>query len=236
MDMRKWEILGIIGVVAVLLVLPAAVWGYQGYREAQEGPGMGARPDSIGAPKGDPVSGYLVYDNKCSACHGKDAEGSAAAPDIRNMVIGAQFVYAWILDPLSVTSAATMPKVPLTEREAADVTAFVMGYRDGTAPAIVAAAQKAASPATAAPAVQSAPGASGGNAAKGKAVFTSKTCSACHGQNGHGTAAAPGVVGVSGAAVQKQVRTPSGKMPAYGTNQISDTDMADLIAFLETLK
>ncbi|MDO8689193.1 MAG: c-type cytochrome, partial [Dehalococcoidia bacterium] len=228
--MRKWEILGTIGVAAVLLVLPAAVFGYQGYREAQEGPGMGARPASIAAPAGDPVSGYMVFENKCSACHGKNAEGSAVGPDIRNMAIGAQFVYAWILDPSGVTSAATMPKVPLTEKEAADVTAFVMSYRDGTASANIAASQKLAPPAKAAPAVQSAPGAPGGNAVNGKALFTGKTCSACHGQDGHGTAAAPGVVGISGDAVRKQLRTPSGKMPAFGTSQLSDTDMADLIA------
>lgn len=247
MNMRNWEILAILGMIGVLLVLPVAVFAYQGYREAQEGPGMGARPPSAIVTPGDPVRGAELFGNDCSACHGKGGVGSAAAPDIRHMQAGAQFVYTWILDPAGVTPAATMPRIPLTEKQVADLTAYVMALKDGNAPVYTPPAQPQA-PAPAAPAAgekaapsasgagQSAPAASGGDAAKGKIIFTSKGCIGCHGPDGKGTAAAPSLVGVSGDAVKKQLRTPKDKMPAFGPSMVSDSDMEDLIAFLSTLK
>jgi len=242
MDMRKWEILGIIGVLGVLVGLPAAVFGYQGYREAQEGHNLAARPPSVVVPSGNAVSGRQVYLSKCGACHGQSGEGSVAGPDVRDMSVGAQFVYTWILDPSGVTPVATMPKIPLTEKEAADVTSYIMGLREGKTLADVAQPAKqevaptggAASGDKAAQAGGASTG--GGDAGKGKAVFTSKGCSACHGPGGEGTAAGPSLKGFPIDKVNAQVRTPKGKMPPFAPGQVSDSELVDLIAFLGTLK
>ncbi|MDP2727226.1 MAG: c-type cytochrome [Dehalococcoidia bacterium] len=238
MDMRKWEILGIISVVAVLVGLPVAVFGYQGYREAQEGPGLAARPASVSVPAGDPAGGRQVYLGKCASCHGQVGEGSVAGPDITNMSVGALFVYAWILDPSGVTPIATMPKIPLTEKEAADVTTYVVGLKDGkTLADIVPSQQKAAPPSGAGgEAAKQTTSSTAGDAAKGKIVFASKSCGACHGPNGEGTAAAPRLKGAPADAVKAQVRSPKGTMPAFGPGQISDSELQDLIAFMDTLK
>lgn len=243
MDMRKWEILGILGVVGVLLVLPVAVFAYQGYRESREGPNQAARPPSLAAPAGNAVDGRQVFVSKCSACHGQVGEGSVAGPDIRNMSVGSQFVYSWILDPSGVTPIATMPRIPLTEKEAADVTAYVMGLREGKSLAdITPPAKQEVAPvggaASGEKASSQAGGASsaGGDAGKGKTFFTGKGCSACHGASGEGTAAGPSLKGIPTDKVKAQIRAPSGKMPPYGPSQVSDSEVDDLIAYLGTLK
>lgn len=242
MDMRKWEILAIMAVVGVLVGLPAAVFGYQGYREAQEGHDLAARPPSVVVPRGNADGGRQVFVSKCSACHGQVGEGSAAGPDIQRMSVGAQFVYTWLLDPSGVTPIATMPRIPLTEKEAADVTAYVMGLTEGKTLADIAPpVRQEASPAgAAAPGEKAAQtggaSSSGGDAGKGKAVFTSKGCSACHGSGGEGTGAAPSVKGFPADKLKDQVRAPKGKMPPFGPGQISDSELDDLGAFLGTLK
>ncbi|MDP2937436.1 MAG: cytochrome c [Dehalococcoidia bacterium] len=242
MDMRKWETLGILGVVGVLLVLPVAVFAYQGYRESQEGPNQAARPPSLAAPVGNAVDGRQVYVNKCSACHGQVGEGSVAGPDIRNMSVGSQFVYTFILDPSGVTPIATMPKIPLTKKEAADVTTYVMGLREGKSLADVTLPAKqevgpTGGPASGEKAAQAgAASSAGGNAGKGKTFFTGKGCSACHGASGEGTAAGPSLKGIPTDKVKAQIRAPSGKMPPYGPSQVSDSEVDDLIAYLGTLK
>lgn len=231
MDMGKWEFLAMVGVVGVLLGLPAAVFGAQSYREAQERPGLASRPASLLPAGGDSVSGRQVFVGKCSACHGQVGEGSVAGPDIRNMSVGPQFVYAWIMDPSGVTPIATMPRVPLTEKEATDVTAYVMGLREGKTLADVVPPRQEA-PASGEKAISSA----AGDAAKGKATFASKGCSACHGANGEGTVAAPSLKGFPADKLKDQVRGPKGKMPPFGTSQLSDSEIADLAAFVATLK
>lgn len=241
MDMRKWEILGVIGVLGVMVGLPAAVFGYQGYREAQEGHNLAARPPSVMVAPGNAVDGRQVYVAKCGACHGQSGEGSVAGPDVRHMTVGAQFVYSWLLDPSGVTPIATMPKIPLTEKEAADVTAYVMGLPQGQTLADVAppAKQEAAPSGGAASgekASQAGGSTSAGDAGKGKAVFTGKGCGACHGAGGEGTAAAPGLKGFPADKLKAQVRTPKGKMPPFGPAQVSDSELDDLGAFLGTLK
>ena len=236
-DLRKLEMLAIMSVIGVLVLLPAAVFAYQGYREAQDG-GHAARPPSVFVPPGDPVGGRQVYVSKCGACHGQSGEGSVAGPDIRNMSVGAQFVYSWILDPSGVTPIATMPRVPLTEKEAADVTAYVMGLPQGKTLADVAPAQQEAAPTGGAASGEKTAEAraAGGDAGKGKAVFANKGCGGCHGAGGEGTAAAPGLKGFPAEKLDSQVRAPKGKMPPFGPAQVSDSDLEDLKAFLGTLK
>ena len=73
------------------------------------------------------------------------------------------------------------------------------------------------------------------NPANGKALFIKQQCFRCHGTDGQGGAGArlaptPPTV----AAMQKYVRNPTGAMPPY-TNQVSDSDIADIRAYLATV-
>jgi mono/diheme cytochrome c family protein len=87
--------------------------------------------------------------------------------------------------------------------------------------------------------------AQGGNAAKGKAVYTSK-CATCHGAAGEGKEAiakmfkvelkhlgAKEVQSKSDADIKKVITDGSGKMKPV---KLTDQEMADVIAYFRTLK
>ena len=79
-------------------------------------------------------------------------------------------------------------------------------------------------------------------AAKGKEIFETQGCNACHGDNGVGTAAAPKLVGVGtkydAAKIEAMLHTPTPKMTAGGMPpvQLKDDEMKPLIAYLQSLK
>jgi len=79
-------------------------------------------------------------------------------------------------------------------------------------------------------------------AAKGKAIFESHYCTACHGEGGVGTAAAPALIGVSAkfstGQITELLRHPTAKMKAGGmpTPDLSPDDMKALVAYITSLK
>lgn len=79
-------------------------------------------------------------------------------------------------------------------------------------------------------------------AARGKTIFESHSCNACHGDGGVGTAAAPPLVGVgarlSREALAALITHPNEKMTAGGmpASDLSDEDMRSLIAYIDSLK
>jgi mono/diheme cytochrome c family protein len=82
-----------------------------------------------------------------------------------------------------------------------------------------------------------------GNAQKGKHVFETHGCQQCHGNQGQGFShaqnrdSAPriGPTRLSQTAFVGFVRHPIGRMPSYPSQEISDTELADLYAFLQSL-
>jgi len=76
---------------------------------------------------------------------------------------------------------------------------------------------------------------------KGKDLFTDKGCSACHGDNGVGSALAPSLVGITTKFPKDRLaallHNPSAKMKAGGMPDVdaTPTEMDALIAYLETL-
>lgn len=81
---------------------------------------------------------------------------------------------------------------------------------------------------------------SNGNIQNGKRVFASQNCSQCHGsegQGGSGQVAGPriGPSKLSVAMFVSFVREPMKPMPPYPAKAISDTDLADVYAFLNSL-
>jgi ubiquinol-cytochrome c reductase cytochrome b subunit len=79
-------------------------------------------------------------------------------------------------------------------------------------------------------------------AAKGKTIFESQSCNACHGDGGVGTAAAPALVGLSNKLSREQVeelfKHPATRMITGGMPPIDlpPDDMKALIAYVESLK
>ena len=83
-----------------------------------------------------------------------------------------------------------------------------------------------------------------GNAQKGKLMFENLGCNKCHGSEGEG-ASVPGQSGgvpriastsLALPAFIQLVRKPKNLMPPFGSEKASDSDLADVYAFLQTLK
>ena len=75
-----------------------------------------------------------------------------------------------------------------------------------------------------------------GNAENGKKLFTQYGCYQCHGyaaQGGAGPRLAPRPLAL--AAFTKYVRQPSGEMPPYTAKVVSNSQLADIYAFLQSV-
>ncbi len=68
-------------------------------------------------------------------------------------------------------------------------------------------------------------------------VFTASGCGACHGEEGRGTALAPNIATgeLAMAGFIDYVRNPTGTMPAYEAESLSDQSLAEMHAFLESV-
>jgi mono/diheme cytochrome c family protein len=77
-----------------------------------------------------------------------------------------------------------------------------------------------------------------GNAETGKKIFTKDGCYECHGRQGQGAAqgAGPriGPLQLSFEAFTKYVHQPTGQMPPYTSKVISDQELADVYAYLQS--
>ena len=77
-----------------------------------------------------------------------------------------------------------------------------------------------------------------GNAETGKKIFTKAGCYECHGREGQGAAQASGPrIGPSQRFIRpfiKYVRQPTGQMPPFTREVISDQELADIYAYLQS--
>jgi mono/diheme cytochrome c family protein len=77
-----------------------------------------------------------------------------------------------------------------------------------------------------------------GNVETGKKIFTKDGCYECHGREGQGAAqgAGPriGPLQLSFEAFSKYVHQPTGQMPPYTSKVISDQELADIFAYLQS--
>jgi len=74
-----------------------------------------------------------------------------------------------------------------------------------------------------------------GDAAKGKARFAAVGCYQCHGfvgQGGAGARLAPNPIPYP--AFQSYIRNPKGQMPPYTSKYLTDQDLADMYAYLQS--
>jgi mono/diheme cytochrome c family protein len=100
----------------------------------------------------------------------------------------------------------------------------------------------AASPAAAAkPTAGSSPvaaAAPGGSAQHGEQVYTSIGCYACHGTVGQGASTGPRLAPnpIPFEAFQQQVRQPRQDMPRYAPQFLSDQDLADIYAYMQSIQ
>ena len=75
-----------------------------------------------------------------------------------------------------------------------------------------------------------------GNPESGRRVFNDRGCYQCHGYEAHagpGRRLAPNPIPF--AALSRYVRAPTGQMPPYTNSVLSDTELADIYAFLKSI-
>ncbi len=77
-----------------------------------------------------------------------------------------------------------------------------------------------------------------GNAETGKKIFMKDGCYECHGREGQGAAEAAGPrigpLQISFDAFAKYIHQPTGQMPPYTSKVISDQELADIYAYLQS--
>jgi mono/diheme cytochrome c family protein len=84
---------------------------------------------------------------------------------------------------------------------------------------------------------------SSGNAGNGKLIFENQGCNKCHGSQGEGVSTLEqngGVPRIASTTLAlptfvQLVRKPKGQMPPFGNQKVSDSDLADVYAFLQSL-
>jgi mono/diheme cytochrome c family protein len=144
----------------------------------------------------------------CSACHGADGAGTAAGPRLT----------ASRLAPAEFTAAVrrgqrTMPAYAaqaLSEERLGEIYAYLQSQR--------------------------APNAATGRAEAGARLFAAYGCYSCHGNEAQGGVAGPrlGPGPITFARFEWYVRHPTLQMPPYSTVIVSDQDLADIYAFVES--
>jgi mono/diheme cytochrome c family protein len=85
---------------------------------------------------------------------------------------------------------------------------------------------------------KTAAGAPAGNSQHGKTLYVTVGCYECHGyaaQGGAGTGPKLGPNPIPYAAFSFQVRSPRDEMPPYTAKVLSDADLADIFAFVQSL-
>ncbi len=76
------------------------------------------------------------------------------------------------------------------------------------------------------------------NAKNGKQIYTSYGCYECHGREGQGSILSGPSIGphpTQFSAFVKYIRQPKGQMPPYTEKVVSDAELADIYAFLQSL-
>lgn len=170
---------------------------------------------------GNTSNGQKVFAaQKCDGCHGLKGEGGAGdagGPQIAPPPVSLPMFLNTVRNPKDPMPAFSKEQV--SDAELTDVYAFLKSI-GGSASAQASAAQPAA-----------------GNAVNGKRIYAMAGCYECHdneGQGGAGTGprlAPP--IGFAG--FIHQLRSPSDEMPPYTSKVLSDAEVADIYAYLQSV-
>lgn len=182
-----------------------------------------ADPITYSVPPSSEISaGQALFEANCASCHGTDAYGTDRAPNL--VGVGAATVDFWVSTgrmPLAISSIQAVRKPPRFDRQQ---TLQIVSFVASLAPSSV--------NGPAVPSVDTA----GANLATGNDLFV-LNCAGCHTVTGAGDALADGYFApslhkASKTQVAEAVRTGPGNMPRFATTQLSDKQVADIVAYV----
>jgi ubiquinol-cytochrome c reductase cytochrome c subunit len=174
------------------------------------------------------AEGRELYETGCASCHGADGrgvdapDGSARGPSLESSGEAAAYYYlATGRMPLANSEEQPVRKPPAyNDEEIAALVAFVGTLGNG--PDI--------------PDIDTA----GADVAAGGEIFRAN-CQACHSASGSGGAlsygrAAPRLSDATSTEVGAAVRVGPGQMPVFGPDVVSDSELDDLVSYVEYLR
>jgi mono/diheme cytochrome c family protein len=179
---------------------------------AQQGRGAAQGPNAAG---GNMQNGRTVFTSqKCDSCHGaqgQGGEGAVAGPRIGPPGLALAMFIDQVRNPKAPMPAYAAAAV--SDAALADVYAFLKSVP---------------------PPAQT----TTGDSTSGKRLYVSAGCYECHdrdGQGGAGTGPRLAPNPIAFAAFLRQCRQPAQQMPPYTSKVLSDAQLADIYAFLQTV-
>ena len=196
-----------------------------------------AAPQKGAAPTGNVDKGKQAFAaNSCNSCHGDDALGGMG-PQLAATTRSFPEFLSVVRKPKGVMPVFGATALP--DAQVADIYAFVKSL-EGMAGSKSAPASGPSAAAAPPPTSEAFAATAPGNAQNGKAIFVSDGCYQCHGLVGQGASqtGAPriGPPPIPIAAFAAYIRRPTGNMPPYAAKVVPDSDVADIYAFLQSIK
>ncbi len=167
--------------------------------------------------------GKSLFVENCASCHGVEAQGSSRAPNLQGL--GAATVDFWVSTGRMPLADPTVQAAQKPSRFSRSQTLAIDAYVSSLAPG--------------GPAIPNV-NLSLASLAQGASLF-STNCAGCHTITGAGDALASGVFAPSLAVatstqIAEAMRTGPGNMPRFGPLTLSNTQVADIVKYVDYLK
>ncbi len=182
------------------------------------GTGGGGPTTAVGGDGGGSVSGGSVFAANCAACHGSSGEGGVGP------ALAGRSLSPSVVTSIVGSGRGAMPGFSgrLTPEQVQAVAAYVSGLGSGTAGG-------GTSPTTTT-------ATSGPTQPTGATGAFATFCSGCHGPDGRGTELGRDLRGRDADDVIEAVRFGEDEMPAFPSSAISDAQLVEIIAYVQSIK
>lgn len=78
---------------------------------------------------GNASAGAAVFAANCASCHGTGGKNGSVGPQLAGMGLKAGQVAYMVRNPQAIDKESAMPKLPLTDKQVADVAAYVASLK-----------------------------------------------------------------------------------------------------------
>jgi mono/diheme cytochrome c family protein len=78
---------------------------------------------------GNASAGAAVFAANCASCHGTGGKNGSVGPQLAGMGLTAGQVAYMVRNPQAIDKESAMPKLPLTDKQVADVAAYVASLK-----------------------------------------------------------------------------------------------------------